>query len=265
MDMNKSEDQSTITARTLFRNVVNRVLSPFSLRIGRLRSPSAGYKVSLRDAFEGVRVPLVIDVGANTGQAAMEILVARPEAEIYSFEPFPDAYRRLQQNLPSHCHAYNVGLGDSDGERELHAFPNSQTNSFLPGANGIDKVAPYLINQIGCVRVPVRRLDGFLDEIGVVRAIDYLKIDVQGFEDRVLDGAREVLKRTRHAMIEVTFNSVYLGGCLVDEICHRMHESGFKLIRSIGYLPGEHVDDLVSADFFFRNMVLVGATANRQV
>jgi hypothetical protein len=82
-------------------------------------------------------------------------------------------------------------------------------------------------------------------------------MDVQGYEDPVLKGATQALRRTRFLLIEVTFTPVYQGACLVDQLCHNHYGAAFRLARTVVYPPGTDVDQLVSSDFFFRNSLAV--------
>jgi hypothetical protein len=59
------------------------------------------------------------------------------------------------------------------------------------------------------------------------------------------------MSRVRFIMAEVQFNPVYKDSCRVDELCYLLYGAGFRLVRTIGYLPGHELDQLVSSDFFF--------------
>lgn len=238
--------------RKVTRAIVNNLLGVVGLQVVRRRLPVAGYEEYIQEALEGVEHPLVLDIGANEGQSAVQILEVRPDAEIHSFEPSPEIYERLRNKIHAPgFKAHNLALGEANGVGKFHLFPASQTNSFLEPAAGTAQVAPYLNRGFETIEVPVRRLDDYLQEHQLLRQIDYLKIDAQGFENRVLRGAPVALRRTRYLMIEVNFNQVYKGSCLVDEICYLLYGHGFRLQKTVGYLIGERLDELLSSDFFF--------------
>ena len=70
----------------------------------------------------------------------------------------------------------------------------------------------------------------------------------------MLRGAAAALRRTRYVMVEANFNPVYEGSCLVDTLCHLLYVQGFRLTGTVGYLLGEDIDELLSADFLFERV-----------
>lgn len=244
-----------VTPRSFTRTAINAALRPLGLQIGRHRPGGPGYDEYLRRAVGGVSKPVMLDIGANTGQSARQFLRVSPDAEVHSFEPSVDAFREMVSSVKSPgFHAYNIAIGDVDGVTAFHQFAQSQTASCLPAAPGTGAYAPYLVNSAGTLEVPVRRLDTLLPSLGIAGAIDYMKIDVQGYEDRVLRGATDTLARTRFVMVEANFNAVYAGSCLVDTLCHLLYVRGFRLRGTVGYLLGEDIDELLSADFLFERV-----------
>ena len=73
-------------------------------------------------------------------------------------------------------------------------------------------------------------LDSWCD-FEVIREIDLLKLDVQGYEGRVLRGAREMLKRTKFVVVEVLFCQHYIGQSSPEEIDQLLREGGLKFIK----------------------------------
>ena len=247
--------------RSLARASINSSLRPFGLRIGRHRPSGPGYEQYLRRALSGVDRPIVLDIGANTGQSALQFFQVCPKAEVHSFEPSPEAFGEMIAKVHGPgFHAHNLAIGECDGVVAFHQFAQSQTASCLGPAHGVAEYAPYLVERTGSVEVPVRRLDTILPTLGIHGVIDYMKIDVQGYEDRVLRGGANALRRTRYVMVEANFSPVYEGSCLVDTLCHLLYEQGFRLRGTVGYLLGDNIDELLSADFLFERI----ASADRR-
>ena len=143
----------------------------------------------------GVEHPVVIDVGANIGQFMAAIKAFHPTASVLSIEPDPDSHAQLLGNVGvrSEVTAVAAAAGAAPGTLTLHRHELSVMSTLRPGdAAGYDAARQ--------TRVPVETLDSLAEGLGT---IDLLKIDVEGFELDVLEGAAAVLARTRFVLIEI--------------------------------------------------------------
>jgi FkbM family methyltransferase len=191
----------------------------------------------LRDAATILGRPLqrVIDVGAHVGQTAVRIADANPLAVIYCFEPDPRSYAELARTArgSDRVHPINAAVGDHDGEATLFVNRFSQTNSLLKAAEGAERflVDPGQMMLEGHTRVPLLTLDRFCAE-RAIDGIDLLKIDTQGYELRVLDGARELMARRQVPLLylEVSFVPYYEGQPLFPEVYTYLYERGYRLV-----------------------------------
>ncbi|MBX7246994.1 MAG: FkbM family methyltransferase [Candidatus Sumerlaeaceae bacterium] len=234
--------------------IVNSGLRPFGLQIRKWRRPSHDrYEQCLRLAMGHVARPFAIDIGAHEGQSSAGILELFPQARILAFEPAPKTFQALQKCASAKgFEAFNLALADREGEMEFNCFDSSQCNSLLAPVSTVNSVIAGLRQEPVKELVKISTLDGLLNARGLSQTpVDYLKVDVQGFEMPVLRGAAKTLQSTRNILIEVSFCKAYQGQCLVDEVCHFLREAGFVLGMTIGYLPADDFDELVSSDFFF--------------
>jgi FkbM family methyltransferase len=126
----------------------------------------------------------IFDVGANLGQTATKLTVDFPEAEIYSFEPVPQSFARMQATVARlpRVQAFHLALGDARGTAHIHLTDHSGGNTLKPVAGATS-----------AVEVQVETVDTFCAAHGIT-SIDLLKIDVEGFELNVLKGARGMLE-----------------------------------------------------------------------
>jgi FkbM family methyltransferase len=157
---------------------------------------------------------IVFDVGANTGVYAVQ--QARRGAHVYAFEPNPACYRRLQKAVRAHdlegrVMTVNRALGATAGSAELLlpaglTILGSLRPEWAPGGDGIR------------VRVEVETVDQVVSTLGINR-IDLLKVDVEGFELDVLQGARETLAIIDRLVIE--YHSLDLGRRVVELLAER--------------------------------------------
>jgi FkbM family methyltransferase len=131
-----------------------------------------------------------LDVGANVGWYT--VLCRRlvgPSGAVHAFEPNPPVFSRLRANLelagsPSNVHLHATALGREPGTADLHVFAGM--------ADGHASLSDQGRSDFATVACPVRRLGDVLDEVRAP-AISFVKMDVEGAELGVLEGAGRLL------------------------------------------------------------------------
>jgi FkbM family methyltransferase len=176
-------------------------------------------------------IDLVLDVGANTGQFASEIRHCGYAGRIVSFEPLSQAHGHLRQSSAgdSKWEAYpRCALGDHNGDVEINIARNSESSSILPMLDSHRTASPDSAYD-GKEIVPIKTLDAVAGQyLKDVRA-PFLKIDTQGFEWQVLDGARETLPHIKGILVELSLVPLYEGQHLWREVTDRLETEGFTL------------------------------------
>lgn len=196
----------------------------------------------------------LVDVGANTGQFARDFRDVRPDTLIYSFEPLRDCFEELQRTMADTLGftAFNVALGESDGEVVFFRSEFSPSSSLLSMGESHKELFPY---TRGVTReiVTVRRLDSYLDEISVRGGL-LVKIDVQGAEAQVLKGGRQVLLGADAVLAEVGYFPLYKGQATIREISGLLEGCGFAFMGIVDqYLrPGDSLPVYGDALFISR-------------
>jgi FkbM family methyltransferase len=188
--------------------------NPFSVRIAR--------------ALDHLGVGTVLDVGANVGQYAAGLRSSGYRGRIVSFEPLSDAYARLARRC-AHDPAWTVhrqAVGSEPGELELNISANSYSSSLLPMTSAHTGAAPRS-QYVGVEKVPVTTLADLLPVHDVDPASAWLKIDTQGYEAQVLDGAGSRLGEFAAVQLELSFVPLYVGQSLLDELVGRLRAAGF--------------------------------------
>ncbi len=155
--------------------------------------------------------PLFLDVGANNGQSILSIRSIIPGARIVSFEPNPKCFERVRRlaHGNNNIELFNCALSSQAGSLILH-IPSAKGFTFSQLASLhapiLSELAAELrrdgfafVSQTNLVieqrSVDVRTLDSFMLRPDVV------KIDVEGAELKVLEGARETLKEARPILL----------------------------------------------------------------
>jgi len=185
--------------------------------------------MNLVSSLQTFEIDLVLDVGANTGQFASEIRQCGFAGRIVSFEPLSDAHGKLLQtsdgdakwDVYSRC-----ALGDHEGEVEINIAGNSQSSSILPMLESHREAAPESAYQ-GQETTPLRTVDAVVGQYLKGARSAFLKIDTQGYEWQVLDGARDTLPHIKGVLVELSLIPLYEGQHLWREVIDRLQEEGF--------------------------------------
>ena len=133
-----------------------------------------------------------IDIGCHKGQFLRLFLQHAPKGHHFAFEPIPYMAQALKAEFPS-VDVYNHALGNTRGEAVFYVVPDSPA---LSGLNARTFIAPDKPRQE--IVVSVERLDSIIPHDV---KIDLIKIDVEGAEGLVIDGAIETIKRNKPYII----------------------------------------------------------------
>lgn len=200
-----------------------------------------GYDLYRRDArfhpelaaarfAERTKTDTILDVGANVGQYGQALRQWGYRGKILSFEPLSTAHRKLQAAAEGDA-AWQVAprcaIGAARSSAEINVSANSVSSSLLDMLETHEKAAPGSA-YAGKEQVDVLPLDELIPNLCPGDSRLYLKIDTQGYEKAVLDGATETLKRCSAVQMELSLTPLYDGGFLFAEGIERMTRAGFE-------------------------------------
>lgn len=194
-------------------------------------SPDSSPSAQMAAVIRKFEIDLVFDVGANRGQFSAAIRACGYAGNIISFEPLSTAHAALRQ-LSNGDDKWNVhprcALGAQNGEAEINIAGNSESSSLLPMLDSHFQAAPHTA-YIGRESVPLQTLDSIALDYVTKFKNPFLKIDTQGYEWDVLDGAKNVLPHLRGALVELSLIPLYQGQHLWRELISRLEAEGFSL------------------------------------
>lgn len=173
---------------------------------------------------------LLVDVGANRGAFGLLARKLEYTGPIISFEPGADAYGELAKTArpDENWNIRNIALGNATGAATLTVPVQSVTASILPWRGDIDARRGWqLAYPMRQEEIEIRRLDEELAEVSSARI--FLKIDTQGYDLRVLEGATGILDRIEALQVELAVDPVYEGAPDLIE--------SLTWLRAHGYLP----------------------------
>ena len=200
-------------------------------------------------------VDLVFDVGANTGQFAHSLFKMGYRGNIVSFEPLSNEYERLlraSKSNPRWTVAERCAIGDVDGEISINRSRDSLSSSVLPVSQTLHDVSPDSLS-IGSETVKMYKLSTVATQYIKRAQAPFLKIDVQGYEDKVLKGAAEILSDIKGLELELSFVSLYKDQWLIEDMLKEIRRSGFYLHTLKPFFRTETGRDLQAEAIFFKN------------
>ena len=204
--------------------------------------------------FDAFGIDLVFDVGANTGQFALEIRDSGFKGRIVSFEPLSRAHRELRvaaASDPLWSVHERCALGDKDGSVALNIAANSVSSSVLEMAAAHATAAPGSA-YVGQEETALVKLDSVAPQYLGSSQRPFLKIDTQGFEWQVLNGAEQTLPSIQGVLCELSLVTLYEGQHLWRDLVDRLEGSGFALWGLQPSFMDQRGRNLQSDAIFFR-------------
>ena len=184
----------------------------------------------LRWRDEGFSPKCIYDIGANSGQwCEMCHELFLPE-QCYLFEPQLALRHEISKHKPKaggEWKIFSIALADRDDTRTLYLAKNLAASSLLVPTEGLAANAGAT-STVGRTEVKTIRLDNLVDEENL-RAPNLVKIDVQGFEDRVLAGGTKTIAQAQRIVIEASIRQVYKDQVMLSQLLASLVKMGFEL------------------------------------
>jgi FkbM family methyltransferase len=228
--------------------LLNRPLRSLGYELKRMPSYK---KYSLDDIHRSVtrnEKPLIFDVGANKGQSITRFRKLFPQATIHAFEPLKAEFQNLKERYETDPSVVlnNIALGEECVERDFYVTAKSANSSFnkLNPASEWLKLRSSQFNTSAegytkeVQRTSIQTLDTYCAAAGI-GAIDILKMDTQGYEDKVLEGAAQILaeKKVKTIETEIMFDDVYERHLSFYDIEKHLIKNSYRLvgIQNLGF------------------------------
>ena len=170
----------------IFKDRIHAILRRTGFRVLNPKSYRFEHDVANYHELDGLREPVVFDVGANIGQTSLAFHASFPKARIYAFEPFAAVFESLFKNVRSvpGITPFHLALGSTVADVTTCRVTDHEAQTF--------RVAPAAQDSSDTETVKVTTIDAFCLENGISR-IDILKTDTEGSDLEVLKGAEKML------------------------------------------------------------------------
>lgn len=176
------------------------------------------------------KINKLFDIGASTGNYAMSMRKFGFEGKMVSFEPLSRSFSILKENASNdkNWKVINIALGNNDEETFINIAGNFDSSSLLAMLPEHLNSAPQSLYS-GKEKIKVNKLDTIISDYYEREDCIYIKIDTQGFERQVLEGAEKSLSKVKGLQLEMSIIPLYEGGMLFIEMIDFLESKGFKL------------------------------------
>lgn len=183
-------------------------------------------------------IKVLVDVGAHDGSFSKRAAKIFPLTKVVMVEPLVEKANLLKKiDLPGLI-VYNAALSNVEGMADFNVNECLQASSLLSiNPTVASQYNIGNVNERSKINVSVRRLDKVMDDIGIDK-IDFLKLDTQGSELKVLQGSSSRLKDIRLVQLELLFERTYVDAPLFFEVNDFLVSNGFVLNRLFDFTYG---------------------------
>ncbi len=194
------------------KTIAKKLLNKAGYDVLKLKNSNFTIDANLLNIIRKKNINCIIDVGANSGQYGAFLRRIGFKGHILSFEPVSHVFKKLQSAAKHDAkwQCFQYALGDRDEKKELNVYKSTVFSSFLE-ANEYSKNTWNALREVRTEIVQIKKLEniyhGLMKDIGNVTCM--LKMDTQGYDVNVFEGARAVLGHIEALQSEIAAIKVY--------------------------------------------------------
>lgn len=200
----------------------------------------------------------VIDIGANEGategQFAQKINKYFPTAHLYCFEPLKEPYEKLEQwakKRRAPTTVFNLALGDQEKTVTMFLHSNhSSSSSLLETTTLNETLYPFMTKQES-VEVEMKTLDNVFEHLPQPEKELLIKIDVQGFEEKVITGGKKTFTEAKAVILEVAIDPLYKDQASFEKILLLLKSLGFHYAGNLEQIASPKDGHIIYFDAIF--------------
>ena len=177
------------------------------------------------------KIDLILDVGANFGQFGTDMRNMGYLGQIISFEPVNKCYQHLSSIADDKWQIENFALGDKNSKEEIN-ISNKTIYSSILDVNEIGKSNfSNSIKVVGKQNTLVKKLDDIINELvnNLNKRRIFLKIDTQGYDNRVIRGSLQTLEHVQVLQTEISCKGIYMDTPSVSQRLEELLNLGFSI------------------------------------
>lgn len=208
--------------------LIKSTLKKFGLYVKKFSSSDVGRRILL---MKKNNINTIIDIGANIGQYSLEMRHDGFKGKIVSYEPLANAFLKLKNYAKNdkNWQVYNRAIGNEDGHTFINIAGNSVSSSISNMQDLHLEIAPDSA-YTGKEKISINKLDTIFRDFYSENDRVMLKIDAQGFEKNIIDGAEKFLEKVILLQLEMSLVSMYENEMLFIDMIAYLKERNFELV-----------------------------------
>jgi FkbM family methyltransferase len=223
----------------MIKNILQKFFYFFGYEVKKKYNKNQQFNDILRKKINDA--PVILDIGANRGQSIDRFSKIFKNPKIHAFEPLTSEFKYLKKIYSNQKNIIlnNSAAGDKEEIKKINVTAKSDTSSFnniMPGTKWLkirseqNNTAQnnYVINQED---VKIIKLDDYVSQ-SHIDEIDIVKIDTQGYEEKILEGLVETIKKNKIKVIitEIIFDNNYSKYLSFYQLEKHLIPNGFRLV-----------------------------------
>lgn len=235
----------------MIKQSINKYLGKIGYQIRKSESIDRDIKCGKYNWLISRNINSVLDIGANIGNFSLFIKKILPHSSIYAFEPLKECYLQLIDNTRNldNVKCYNFALGEDISSSTIYHSQFAPSSSILPMDDMHKQAFPHS-KESSIEKIEINTLNNFFQTNEITTPI-LMKIDVQGYEKQVLQGAQNVLSLIDIIIVETSFVELYKDQALFDEIYSLMSQNSFKYFGNFDQIKDPNSGLVLQADAIF--------------
>ena len=218
------------------RKIIKKLVNKLGYNITRINKKIdlIDFEVLLSDKVNNLN-PIIFDVGGNSGQSIRKFKKIFNDPIIHSFEPNKDIFDVMVSNFKNDKKVFcnNCALGDKKEEKNFNITNMSGKSSFykINSDTSRIKIEKYKPSILKIEKVKIIKLDDYIEENNI-DYIDFIKIDAQLYEDKILEGSFKSLKdnKIKILQVEIIFNDYYEKYFTFSDIEKYLVSNNFRMV-----------------------------------
>jgi len=230
-------------------HLINKLLNKIGLDLKGYPNSDAKRRMMIMRHY---KIDTLLDIGANCGQYSKNMRKMGYNGRIVSFEPLNNAFKNLGKvsSRDKNWLINNYALGNKNMKNIINVAGNSYSSSIL-------KMLPKHLNSAPTSRyiakqeIDIRTLDSIYKSFCTSKSNVMVKIDTQGYEKNVLDGADKSLKHIKIIQLEMSLVQLYENEMLFNQMINHLEKKGFQLFSLENGFSHPKTGQLLQVDGIF--------------
>lgn len=211
------------------KKLVKNSLRHFGIRISGISRGELSEEKKI-EWLKNMAFKTIIDVGASKGNFSLQFHKIFPTAKIYAFEPLAGCSEIIHKKMEgvNNFKLFSIALSSFSGESKFFRSSYSGASSLIKMASLQKEIFPATAGET-IENIKVDTMDNVFSVVALPEPI-LIKLDVQGTEDRVIAGGGKIFSKAKVVITETSFQKLYEGQPLFNDINRQLEALGFKYV-----------------------------------